>query len=61
MSDMIISSSNTNINFQHDCIFVRRGQFSKTSMEKQVKRMAERNEPVSNPRVTIDQKRQTSV
>nr|XP_022313315.1 1-acyl-sn-glycerol-3-phosphate acyltransferase epsilon-like [Crassostrea virginica] len=31
---------------QHDCIFVRRGQFSKTSMEKQVKRMAERNEPV---------------
>ncbi|XP_052688152.1 1-acyl-sn-glycerol-3-phosphate acyltransferase epsilon-like [Crassostrea angulata] len=31
---------------QHDCIFVRRGNFSKESMEKQVKRIAKRKEPV---------------
>ncbi|XP_048762547.1 1-acyl-sn-glycerol-3-phosphate acyltransferase epsilon-like [Ostrea edulis] len=31
---------------QHDCIYVRRGNFSKQSMEKQVKRFAARDEPV---------------
>ncbi|XP_062593774.1 1-acyl-sn-glycerol-3-phosphate acyltransferase epsilon-like [Saccostrea cucullata] len=31
---------------QHDCIYVRRGNFSKECMEKQVRRLAKRNEPV---------------